>query len=246
MINRTFKSGSIRVAGDYTCIHIPWHKNFQKKLDENEYESYLTGNNSTNWFAVEDQIPIEKRPEKVTKGQSYILAATADISLENSIYNFLDKYGKSYIDEELFFQSPPCCELTDIFTSDLTEDEFKKIFKDILHKINSKNTLKKFLLNYVKGIQKNENDFIRINSPFLKQFTKEFIQKQNLPASIIKGKNQIWKIVLRKKIFKLLKNPFRIQELQKIINRKFQKNWRISIYKINGTNKKLFCSCIIN
>jgi FkbM family methyltransferase len=48
LINRRFPHYPIRVAGEYTCFHIPWHKNFQNYLEEGEYESYLKNNVSTN------------------------------------------------------------------------------------------------------------------------------------------------------------------------------------------------------
>lgn len=51
LINHRRNGGyHIRVAGDYTCVHIPWHINFQKDLSPGEYESYLRGNISSNWF----------------------------------------------------------------------------------------------------------------------------------------------------------------------------------------------------
>jgi FkbM family methyltransferase len=40
----------IRVAGDYTCFHLPWHKEFKSRLQDGEYEAYLQKNISTNWF----------------------------------------------------------------------------------------------------------------------------------------------------------------------------------------------------
>lgn len=43
----------IRVAGDYTCVHIPWHVNFQNDLPKDEYEAYLRNNVSTNFFKVQ-------------------------------------------------------------------------------------------------------------------------------------------------------------------------------------------------
>jgi FkbM family methyltransferase len=50
LINRNYSNPSIRVGGDFTCIHIPWHKNFQIRLEEGEGENYMKNNNSTNWF----------------------------------------------------------------------------------------------------------------------------------------------------------------------------------------------------
>lgn len=40
----------IRVAGNYTCFHLPWHKNFRVELHPDEYEFYLKNNNSTYYF----------------------------------------------------------------------------------------------------------------------------------------------------------------------------------------------------
>lgn len=50
LINKKFYQPHMRIAGDYTCIHMPWHTNFQNKLEKGEFESYLQGNISTNWF----------------------------------------------------------------------------------------------------------------------------------------------------------------------------------------------------
>jgi hypothetical protein len=51
LINRRGRPDlSIRVAGDYTCKHLPWHVNFQSQFEPGEYESYLRNNTSTNWL----------------------------------------------------------------------------------------------------------------------------------------------------------------------------------------------------
>ncbi len=55
LINKRYQNHHIRVAGDYTCFHIPWHKNFQHQLEEGEYQNYLRNNISTNWFEVRDE-----------------------------------------------------------------------------------------------------------------------------------------------------------------------------------------------
>lgn len=41
---------NVRVAGNYTCKHLPWHKNFKDALLPGEYEAYKQSNVSTNWF----------------------------------------------------------------------------------------------------------------------------------------------------------------------------------------------------
>lgn len=52
LINRRNTDGPhIRVAGNYTCFHLPWHKNFRDFLEPGEYESYLVNNKSTTWFS---------------------------------------------------------------------------------------------------------------------------------------------------------------------------------------------------
>ncbi len=51
LINRTmYSANQIRVAGDYTCVHIPWMKGFHNLLLDNEYETYLKNNYSTSWW----------------------------------------------------------------------------------------------------------------------------------------------------------------------------------------------------
>jgi hypothetical protein len=51
LVNKNFSDQhSIRVAGDYTCLHLPWYKDFRTLLEEGEYESYTQNNQSSNWF----------------------------------------------------------------------------------------------------------------------------------------------------------------------------------------------------
>lgn len=40
----------IRIAGDYTCFHLPWHKDFKSKLQNGEYETYTQNNVSSCWL----------------------------------------------------------------------------------------------------------------------------------------------------------------------------------------------------
>jgi hypothetical protein len=51
LIDRTLSSNPVRVAGDYTCKHIPWHENFHLTLEPGEYEAYMKQNRSTSWMA---------------------------------------------------------------------------------------------------------------------------------------------------------------------------------------------------
>lgn len=51
LIDRRYKVDSgIRVGGNYTCKHIPWHKNFELQLQPGELQAYLDKNRSTNWI----------------------------------------------------------------------------------------------------------------------------------------------------------------------------------------------------
>jgi FkbM family methyltransferase len=51
LVNKTYPNNlNIRVAGDFTCLHLPWFKNFKDFLTEGEYEFYLQNNISTSWF----------------------------------------------------------------------------------------------------------------------------------------------------------------------------------------------------
>lgn len=50
LINTTVGGPHIRIAGDYTCIHMPWHTDFKKYLKDGEYNAYLKNNKSTSWF----------------------------------------------------------------------------------------------------------------------------------------------------------------------------------------------------
>jgi FkbM family methyltransferase len=50
LINHRFNRLQIRVAGNYTCMHIPWHTNFRNNFEEGEYENFLKNNTSSTWF----------------------------------------------------------------------------------------------------------------------------------------------------------------------------------------------------
>jgi FkbM family methyltransferase len=50
LFNARYTNPSIRIAGDFTCLHLPWLKNFRERLGPGEYEGYIQNNNSTNWF----------------------------------------------------------------------------------------------------------------------------------------------------------------------------------------------------
>jgi hypothetical protein len=50
LVNKQNKGGHYRIAGDYLCKHLPWHKGFEKNIPIDEYEHYLKNNISTNYW----------------------------------------------------------------------------------------------------------------------------------------------------------------------------------------------------
>lgn len=44
----------LRVAGDFTCIHRPWHTNFLDGFLPEEYETYIKTNQSSSWFLLRE------------------------------------------------------------------------------------------------------------------------------------------------------------------------------------------------
>lgn len=60
LINETKRNWDhIRIAGDFTCMHIPWHKGFEERLQSGEYEAYLQGGRSSNFFKINKKSPDE-------------------------------------------------------------------------------------------------------------------------------------------------------------------------------------------
>jgi len=49
VVNKEFKEtgNAIRVAGDFTCKHIPWYQGWQKQLGEEEWDYYKMNNISS-------------------------------------------------------------------------------------------------------------------------------------------------------------------------------------------------------
>jgi hypothetical protein len=52
LINRNNKGDHYRIAGNYTCKHKPWHKNFEKEMPYEEYYNYLNNNISTIYWKI--------------------------------------------------------------------------------------------------------------------------------------------------------------------------------------------------
>jgi hypothetical protein len=54
---------NFRVAGNFTCIHRPWHTNFLDGFLPEEYENYIRNNKSTNWFPLMEEDSLLKNVE---------------------------------------------------------------------------------------------------------------------------------------------------------------------------------------
>jgi hypothetical protein len=52
LINRRYaeQKSFYRVAGDYTCVHLPWMKNFRDRFIPGEYETYSGASTCSCWF----------------------------------------------------------------------------------------------------------------------------------------------------------------------------------------------------
>jgi glycosyltransferase involved in cell wall biosynthesis len=48
-VYRGEKELAIRVAGDCTAIHMPWHRRFMDYVPQDEADAYMIGNNSISW-----------------------------------------------------------------------------------------------------------------------------------------------------------------------------------------------------
>jgi len=108
---------SIRVAGNYTCKHLPWYINFHEKLLDDEYTKYLENNISTNFW--EDKFKLTRK---------------------DNINKITEKVNINWIKDKIKFN-----ELLVLGENNL-EDSFNKLFKDIYNYKNI-NTVKKKIIN---------------------------------------------------------------------------------------------------
>lgn len=142
--------------------------------------------------------------------------------------------------------SPPHCKLTTNFTSDLTKDEFEKVLRDTLDIVKKRKIPKKIqVVRLIQGQRKQEIDYIELNSRFLMDLTQKFVQSQNLPISIVTGKNQSFRINLRKFKFSNDNKREKIHRLQYNINLDAQAKWSIGIYKLNEEKLDVVTSCTL-
>ena len=90
IVNRTSTSKlKVRVAGDFTCKHLPWYKGFRSVLMNGEYESCQSNNISTNYFIGGD---VQITPEKAL---DFVLSAASKMMTE-----------RSYVNEDIFEHLP--------------------------------------------------------------------------------------------------------------------------------------------
>ena len=118
---------SIRVAGNYTCKHLPWYINFHEKLLDDEYTKYLENNISTNFW--EDKFKLTRKDNQIKIGEQIHI---------------------DWIKDKIKFN-----ELLVLGDNNL-EDSFNKLFKDtynyknintIKNKINTEKTIKEIIFD---------------------------------------------------------------------------------------------------
>jgi hypothetical protein len=85
---------SIRVAGNYVCKHLPWYYDFERDLIDNEYNSYLKDNISSNFFKL-DKTNIKNEENwiinKIKKDSDYLIIG------KNLLFDDPKKYFKNVI-----------------------------------------------------------------------------------------------------------------------------------------------------
>lgn len=52
LINHKHSSLNIRIAGNFTCKHRPWHTGWENELMEGELDAYRKNNKYTNWLKI--------------------------------------------------------------------------------------------------------------------------------------------------------------------------------------------------
>jgi hypothetical protein len=70
---------SIRVAGNYTCKHLPWYINFHEKLLDDEYTKYLENNISTNFWEDKFKLTRKDNNNKITDDNNKITTEKVNI-----------------------------------------------------------------------------------------------------------------------------------------------------------------------
>lgn len=50
LVNFNYNGQDIRIAGDFTCKHLPWYNNYRTIIGEDDYKNYLINNKTSNWI----------------------------------------------------------------------------------------------------------------------------------------------------------------------------------------------------
>lgn len=178
--------------------------------------------------------------------KQYVLAVTPGGLLGNQIKNYWNKVKNSDLRHKFIMKNPPHCKLTRNFTSNLTKVEFKQVLLNVLDEMKRRHIPTKIrAVNLVQGNPNQEMDYIELLSPFLMPFTQEFAKRQNLPIAVINGKNQPFRITLRKQTFKIKNKCIRIHRLQNNIRLQAPAKWSICIFKLNDEQLDLITSCTL-
>lgn len=98
LVNWRFSNGrgSIRVAGDFTCKHLPWYKDFMEDNIPKEELSYLQRNNKSSTTVLsemrENGISRDDRPKKPNKMLKYAIYFPQFHNIEENDVNFYPGY----------------------------------------------------------------------------------------------------------------------------------------------------------
>ena len=167
---------SIRIAGDYTCKHKPWHKNYYLELLDDEYDHYLLNNRSTNFWIDKSKKEYDKLKQinntiEINNDET-ILNETIEINNNETILNDSEINKNIVLDDWIIDRVKNNKKLClNISNESISLDNLVNNFKQIINithnikNLNSENELNYF--NKIVTIKKNYNDIT----------LKEFIYK---------------------------------------------------------------------
>ena len=186
---------SIRVAGNFTCKHLPWYINFYDILLEDEYDEYLKNNISTNYW--HDNFKIKKinydwiknklanKSEYLSIGNNkflnivnqyfkkiYIVSKDNNCNVDNSVYfNNLVVSIKTQDNDitlkELFYKIISNNILADINFVSCDYDGLEEcILEDLLYLCYINNISLCIIFNFKKWVTKTINNFTELLNLF--------------------------------------------------------------------------------
>ena len=140
LINKNYNIKSIRVAGNFTCKHLPWHINYHDKLLNNEYNAYLENNVSTNYW--NDKFKLNKMVTQKSNQLINIDWIKNDDSIKDDeiIFNNLLILGNNNLESQFIKLFTSSYNYNNIITIKNNINNNKTI-KEIFYEIYNKNIL---------------------------------------------------------------------------------------------------------